>query len=870
MRTTWVLALLLGACVGGDKDGNVSVDGPNQAPGAPRIRVGPDDPDTTADLEAYVIDEAIDPDGDPVTYSYRWFRDGELVEDLVEPVVPASETERGEEWQAVVSASDGELSGPSDEDDVEIVNAPPSIEIELGPEDPDTEASLVAEITVDDADDDEVTWSYVWSRNGADQDIEDLEVRRGQTTKNDVWTVRVVAVDSEEAEATAQESLTILNAAPTVTAASFTPDPLRAGQVARGAVEAGDPDGDALTTTWRWIVDGVTAAEGPEDSFEVDYTRGALIGLEVFVDDGDDLSETFTVPAIAVANTPPTGLEATISPAEPNEDKDVECAASGEADADGDAVSWTWIWEIDGQVVPGATGPTLSADETEQGQQVRCTAIPTDGLDDGEPLISAEIIIKNRAPSATSVVIGDPAVDGTLSATVVGATDPDEDPVSFRYAWSVNGRVVASTETLSASFFDRNDEVRVTVTPTDGDLDGASVQSAVYEIPDNPPYIASVTFNPAVVYGDTNVDALVVAEDPDGDTVTVTRAWTVNGAAQTGSGTSLQASKFAKGDQIRVSVTATANGRTSAASVATVTVSNRPPSAPVATLGAGIPEAGSPIVCALATPSTDTDGDTITYTVAWKRDDVAWTGAVQSSGALSGDRIPGAQIADDDRWSCTITASDGTDTRASAEVSTTIGDPQVVEDCLRDALPDALAVAIDDALGGHQWSWSRQTAGTNLIGQLILTDLDLDLQDPSGSWFSDGVARVSWPANWNSAGTPHEIRWTGILASDGNCKAYSDDAPITVDVDADVSYDPAGGVVLNAEIGTSLYDNQFTMTLTGPKCDLTWMSVAEGASGDTHVNMVYRSGFGLFSDTIADNLATIEAAVLASISDTCL
>ena len=50
--------------------------------------------------------------------------------------------------------------------------------------------------------------------------------------------------------------------------------------------------------------------------------------------------------------------------------------------------------------------------------------------------------------------------------------DADGDDVSLRYAWSVNGEVVSSSETLEGGWFDKGDTVSLAVTPSDGDAEG--------------------------------------------------------------------------------------------------------------------------------------------------------------------------------------------------------------------------------------------------------------------------------------------------------------------------------------------------------------------------------------------------------------
>lgn len=58
--------------------------------------------------------------------------------------------------------------------------------------------------------------------------------------------------------------------------------------------------------------------------------------------------------------------------------------------------------------------------------------------------------------------------------------DPDYDVVSYRYLWTVNGKVVrdvttaAHSDALATDLFAKGDRLECTVTPTDGDLEAAS------------------------------------------------------------------------------------------------------------------------------------------------------------------------------------------------------------------------------------------------------------------------------------------------------------------------------------------------------------------------------------------------------------
>jgi hypothetical protein len=116
-RLTLLLVLLLVGCLE-----------PMELPG-PQVSIEPAEPTTDDDLT--LVLEELDSEGAGTTWQISWERDGGEVSDLAgETVVPASETDVGEVWTAVVaailddivgptaSASVTILAGPGDDDDV--------------------------------------------------------------------------------------------------------------------------------------------------------------------------------------------------------------------------------------------------------------------------------------------------------------------------------------------------------------------------------------------------------------------------------------------------------------------------------------------------------------------------------------------------------------------------------------------------------------------------------------------------------------------------------------------------------------------------------------------------------------------------------
>jgi cyclophilin family peptidyl-prolyl cis-trans isomerase len=242
------------------------------------------------------------------------------------------------------------------------------------------------------------------------------------------------------------------------------------------------------------------------------------------------------------------------------------------------------------------------------------------------------VSVANQAPTATVTLSSpSPTVNGTLTATAKGS-DPDGDPVTFTYAWSVNGNVVkttsstaSTTDTLNLSQvpnIKKGDTVKVTVTPSDGQLNGAAASDTV-TVADAPP-TATVSLNTTSPMTNDTLTATATGADADGDPVTFTYSWAVNGnvvqtttgdASKTNTFDLSQANHGNKGDRITVTVTPNDGTLNGTAVSATATVVNSPPAVSVS-FNTTSPAAGTTLT-ATAVPS-DPDSDSVTLTYVWK------------------------------------------------------------------------------------------------------------------------------------------------------------------------------------------------------------------------------------------------------------
>ncbi|MBE7558690.1 hypothetical protein HS125_06990 [bacterium] len=67
---------------------------------------------TNQNLVATIVTPSVDPDGDTVTYTYAWFKNGAPAGVSVN-TVPAANTRALEVWLCRVTPSDGKINGPA-------------------------------------------------------------------------------------------------------------------------------------------------------------------------------------------------------------------------------------------------------------------------------------------------------------------------------------------------------------------------------------------------------------------------------------------------------------------------------------------------------------------------------------------------------------------------------------------------------------------------------------------------------------------------------------------------------------------------------------------------------------------------------------
>ncbi|MBM4368503.1 MAG: hypothetical protein FJ102_19970 [Deltaproteobacteria bacterium] len=232
----------------------------NGLPFAPELTLGPDGALTDDDLVAAIGTGSLDPDGDTVTYTWSWLRDGVASTESTSETLPASATTKGETWTVVLTPSDGLADGAPGRASLTVGNSLPEITgLGLSSTTPATNDVLIATAATADADGDTVDVSYQWFVGGlASATGARLDGADAFDKGDEVYVVAVPGDGEGTGDSRTSMVATVVNSAPGGATATISPASPYAGvDELVCAVSAADDDGDALSWTIEWTVDGV-------------------------------------------------------------------------------------------------------------------------------------------------------------------------------------------------------------------------------------------------------------------------------------------------------------------------------------------------------------------------------------------------------------------------------------------------------------------------------------------------------------------------------------------------------------------------------------------------------------------------------------
>jgi len=535
----------------------------------------------------------------------------------------------------------------------------------------------------------------------------------------------------------------------------------------RGYALDDDDEPHLLTLVVASDVDGEVARPllGLDGSFAIETTLSSgdhVLTVTVSDPSGDAGSDSVTVSVDA--NKAPSAPVVSIDPSSPGEYDDLQAVITTQAvDPEGADVDYAWSWTVDGSDAE-VDGDTVDGKLTTVGQVWEVTVVADDGQDVSDAATASATIV--AAPPEVSVAIAPdaPTIDSELTCAW-SATDPYGGKVSSAGTWSVGGSDAGDASSALAGAFARGDEVACTVTAESSS--GTTVATATVTIENTAPVISEVVLSPSTADETDTVSCSAAATDADGDDITWTLVWTVDGV-ETSDGV-LTGDDFDEGQSVVCTATADDGLDTASRSSATLMISNAAPSAPTAVLSADTLVAGTELGCELAVEGSDPDpADTLTYTWAWTLDGAAsgeTSTSFDTSGAGAGQVVGCAITAADEAESATSATVEAT-VIAATEGSFAVSDADtLIWGTAGGALGQSLAVVPDvDGDGFHDVLVGAPGEDSSSGAVYLLTGADLA---GGGSWDdSDAVLRLSGASNNDNLGGGRTLGGTADLDGD--------------------------------------------------------------------------------------------------------
>ena len=561
----------------------------NRAPTLANTSVTPNSGITT-DTALTCATSVSDDDGESLTPTYTWSVGANTYTgDSLQ--LNSTMSAPGDSITCTVDVVDGFGGTATDTASVTVTNTDPVIsDVTIGYSGDLTSTTLLTcNYTATDADNQTVTPTYTWTNLSTNTQFAStastLQLNPTTVSPTDVVECSVTVTDTSNGSATLTASETILNTDPTfITPATVTTSGTQVGDTWTCYAAGTDQDDGTLTPTYEWQdANGAFVASG--SSLTLSSSNSAPNSdLTCVATLTDSLNAAATSSASAtVTNTVPTfDVSASIAPNTGVVSASLLTCSGSASDADGDTPTLSYAWSNSNGTVYGSMGNTLqlTPSTVSPADVVTCMLTATDAA--GETATSsASVTVDNTLPTLTAQISAtDTSNTGELTCSAT-ASDLDDFPVTptITYEWfNTNGSLgTANPLQLDATMGVDGDTIDCTATATD--LSGGSAtDTATLTITNSAPVIDSISLNPSTIDAVTYyVSCTPTSSDADGDVVTYTYAWYVDGALRAGEVSNTFLEAWVVGTEVTCQVTPNDGKVDGDYDEVSVTVSNIPP-----------------------------------------------------------------------------------------------------------------------------------------------------------------------------------------------------------------------------------------------------------------------------------------------------
>jgi putative Ig domain-containing protein len=230
------------------------------------------------------------------------------------------------------------------------------------------------------------------------------------------------------------------NHPPVIRSVTIAPVPIVREGVVTATVEAEDLDRDALTFTFKWIVNDEPRPNEVSSTFHPErLSLGDRVTVEAIPHDGKVAGPPARSQSVVVGNTPPVVRAVTIQPSSAKVGDQLVATVDG-SDIDGEDIRYTYRWSHNNRLIVEGEQGTLDTTGFSRGDVIAVSATPHDRGSHGKEQTSELLTLANSPPKFTSSAPGVLA-KGQYSY-VVSAVDPENDPYTFALESAPPGMII--------------------------------------------------------------------------------------------------------------------------------------------------------------------------------------------------------------------------------------------------------------------------------------------------------------------------------------------------------------------------------------------------------------------------------------------
>lgn len=517
----------------------------NNAPTLSNVLLSPTTPSTTDTLVlSYTFDDA---DGDNEAGStIQWFKNSVLVTSLNGMMsVSSSQTEKGENWNAEVTPSDGTDFGTMvSSSSITIGNSAPLLSsVSIGISNPSTTDDLSVANTSSDADTmDVLTYEYQWYLDGNLQSsLDGLSPLPSFATRNgDSWEVEMRVSDGTDTSAWLKSSAVVIgstttNTPPLVDSVGITPSNPTTDSDLTATVTSSDADMDSIVNTeYRWMKNGVDAGIDSQVVPSTSTMKGESWSVSVRVNDGTTWSTWQSSVTTTIGNTAPVLESASLNSAQVTTQTNVSVDAVM-VDVDSlDSLTFTIQWYLEDVLQPELNDVNpLPSSQTSKGQTWAAVIHAFDGSETSTLSETLYVDIINSNPSVVATV--DESINSQQDITLeIESSDNDMDSIeTTSITWYRNGFREGSLDnatTVPSSYLGPGQIWSVEVLVTDGEATDLSTTSITIS---NAPPSSIITILTESAYAGERVQLTGSSStDPDNRIVGYHWSWSSSSSGQ--------------------------------------------------------------------------------------------------------------------------------------------------------------------------------------------------------------------------------------------------------------------------------------------------------------------------------------------------